>query len=382
MSKKIAIIGASEFQCPLILKAKEMGLETHVFAWKCGDVGESAADFFYPISITEIDEIISICRDVGVDGVCTIGTDLGNITVSNVARTLGLTANSVECVQRSTNKHLMREAFNRGGDPSPKSLQVRSIEDADLSGLKFPLIVKPVDRSGSRCVTKVYEERDLGSAIEEAVGVSFEKAAVVEEFLEGTEYSVEFVSWRGHHTFLALTRKFTTGAPHFIETGHLEPALVDSSTLEKVKAVVSHALDSLGVMFGASHSEIKISPEGRIGIVEIGTRMGGDCIGSHLVPLSTGIDFMKAVIQISLGEEPDLYPISEGQYSMIRFIFGQEDLDVLKQIEREASDALQLSAVDESLSGEIVDSSSRHGFYILKATDYSQLVPFFPKEDW
>ena len=96
VKRKIAIIGASAFQEPLIRKAQEMGLETHVFAWECGDVGETLADEFHPISITEIEEITAVCRELGISGICSIGTDLGNITVSRVANSLGLVANSVE----------------------------------------------------------------------------------------------------------------------------------------------------------------------------------------------------------------------------------------------------------------------------------------------
>ena len=137
MQKKLAIIGASDFQNPLILKAKELGFETHVFAWKCGDIGESSADYFYPISITEIDQIAEKCKSIGVDGICSIGTDLGNITVSKVADKLGLCANSLECIELSTNKHLMREAFFQNGDPSPRSYQVTDVSDAENLNLAY-----------------------------------------------------------------------------------------------------------------------------------------------------------------------------------------------------------------------------------------------------
>lgn len=70
--KKIAIIGASYLQNPLILKAKEMGVETHVFAWECGDIGEQTADFFYPISIVEKEQILEKCKAIEIDGICTI----------------------------------------------------------------------------------------------------------------------------------------------------------------------------------------------------------------------------------------------------------------------------------------------------------------------
>ena len=91
--KKLAIIGASYLQLPLILKAKDLGLETHVFAWAAGDVGEEAADHFYPISITEKDLILEECRKIGISGICSIASDLAVLTVNYVAENMGLTGN-------------------------------------------------------------------------------------------------------------------------------------------------------------------------------------------------------------------------------------------------------------------------------------------------
>ena len=113
--KKLVIIGASDFQNPLILKAKEMGYETHVFAWECGDIGEKTADYFYPVSITEQDEILNICKKIQPDGVTTIGSDLGMVTATYVANGLGLTANSVECEFKASNKYAMRQSLRNTG---------------------------------------------------------------------------------------------------------------------------------------------------------------------------------------------------------------------------------------------------------------------------
>ena len=186
--------------------------------------------------------------------------------------------------------------------------------------ITYPIIVKPVDRSGSRGITKLTTPEGLEEAIESAKIQGFDKHALVEEFATGQEYSVEFISWQGEHHFLAMTKKYTTGAPHFIETAHLEPAPISNEKLEEVKNVVIHALNSLEIQNGASHSELKISKDGRIAIIEIGGRMGGDCIGSNLVELSTGIDFVKAVIQVALGECPDLTPRDATTQAAIRFV--------------------------------------------------------------
>ena len=308
--KKIVIIGANDFQNQLILKAKEMGFETHVFAWKDGAVGAGTADYFYPISIVEVDQILEKCRQIQPDAVASIGSDLANITVSRVAAGLGLPANSEECVRLSTNKYAMREAFANAGIPVPRFYKVDRIE-AYLFGLHLPVIVKPTDRSGSRAITKVTDFKDLPEAIRNAVEQSFEKRAIVEEYLEGEEYSYETISYHGKHTTLAVTKKYTTGSPHFIETGHVEPSGLSEDMLKKIEPVMFRALDALKVTDGASHGEFKITPEGKIRIIEIGSRMGGDCIGSDLVYLSTGYDFMGMVIDVACGKEPVLVPKRE-----------------------------------------------------------------------
>ena len=379
--KKLAIIGASYLQNPLILKAKAMGLETHVFAWQCGDIGETTADYFYPISIVEKDAILAKCREIGVDGICTIATDLGAITVNYVANRLGLTANTDECTFLSTNKHAMREAFFRGGDPSPKSFLVESAEQAQALPLTYPVIVKPTDRSGSRGITKLYDPAGLADAIRDAQEQGFEKKALVEEFAEGDEYSVECISFGGEHHFLAMTKKYTTGVPHFIETGHLEPAPVDVKTLETVKRVVFHALDTLEIKNSASHSELKIAADGTIRLIEIGGRMGGDCIGSDLVMLSTGVDFVRAVIQVALGQKPDLTPVHKGRPAAIRFVFTQRDLDVLHTVEKDHPDYLVRVENLTEISGEVSDSSTRFGAYLMCADDAAQLMPYLPEHE-
>lgn len=378
--KKLAIIGASHFQNPLILKAQELGCETHVFAWECGDIGERTSDFFYPISITEVDAIAQKCREIGVDGICTIGTDLGNITVSRVAAQLGLTANPVDVVDRSTNKHLMRETFARCGDPSPRSYLVGEGDDLSQLKLAYPIIVKPVDRSGSRGITKLVTNEGLADAVALAQEESFSRQAVVEVFMEGEEFSVEFCSWEGEHTFLALTKKFTSGAPGFVETGHLEPAPVSDEVLERVKRVVSHALDSLGVQYGASHSEVMLRSDGTVGIVEIGSRMGGDCIGSDLVYLSSGIDFTAAVVSVALGEKPSLVPTGPSGVSAIRFVFSQEDLDALLRLKRCRPDVLVFESPMQPFDHDVTDSSSRFGYFIMRAESHEELAPWLPRE--
>ena len=369
--KKLAIIGAALFQEPAILKAKDLGIETHVFAWEAGDPGEKMADFFYPISIREKEEILEKCEEIGIDGIISIASDLAMVTVNYVADKMGLTGNSLHATEISTNKFAMREAFEENGDPSPKFVQVDETTDRSIInglGMEYPLIVKPTDRSGSRGVKIVEKEEDLAEAIEFALGESFEKKAIVEEYLLGDEYSVEYISCRGKHYLLAVTEKTTSGPPWFIEMSHIQPAPISDERKARIKAVSDHALDTLQLMDGAGHIELKVDENEIVKIVEIGGRMGGGFIGSDLVELSTGYDFVEAVIRVALGEEIEEPVIEEKQTAGIKFITCKKDLEDYRERKNTRPDTIIRESVDESvdLKDKPDNINDRKGYYIYR----------------
>lgn len=299
---KLAIIGASYLQKPVVERAMAMGIETHCFAWREGSVCADVADFFYPINVVDKELILSQCRQIGIDGVLTIASDITAPTVAYVANNMGLNGNSYECALRANNKYMMREAFSAAGIPCPRYQMVTAVDSLHLNGWKYPLIIKPTDRSGSLGVTKVANEEELIIAVNKAISFSFKKEAIVEEYIEGREISVEFISFHGIHFSLTITDKVTTGAPHFVELEHHQPAQLSDEMYEKIYSITKKALDALGVTNGASHSEYRITTDGDIYVMEIGARMGGDFIGSDLVKLSTGYDFLKGVIDVALNQ--------------------------------------------------------------------------------
>ena len=308
MKEKLVIIGANDFQNQLILKAKELGYETHVFAWRDGAIGEKTSDFFYPISVTEKEKILEKCREIKPVGVCSIASDLTSITVNYVAENLGLPCNPTSEILGYTNKFEMRKKMKANGVKTPAFIKVNDSPDTwKLDGFKFPVIVKPTDRSGSRGITKVYNVDEIENAVHYATKDSFEKSAIIEEFIEGNEYSCECISYHGKHHFLTFTKKYTTGAPNFIETGHREPSDIKEEYQEKIKQNIFQALDALNIQNSASHAEFKIERDGNFGIIEIGARMGGDCIGSDLVRISTGYDFVKMVIDVAVRKRTRFY---------------------------------------------------------------------------
>lgn len=370
--KKLAIIGASYLQEPLVRKAKEMGLYTICFAWREGATCADICDKFYPISIVEKDEILNICQKEKIDGVCTIASDVAAPTVAYVANKMGLIGNDYEAAVRANNKYQMRNAFMKAAVPCPKYIMlteedIQNSEGHDsLQEVQLPLIVKPSDRSGSLGVTKVESKSSFSYAVEKAISVSFKKQAMVEEFIEGREISVEFISYKGKHYPLQITDKVTTEAPHFVELEHHQPSTLTQEQYKEIYTVTSKALDALGLTNGASHSEYKITKDGRIAIMEIGGRMGGDFIGSDLVRLSTGYDFVRGVIEVALGQFVN--PVfSLKKHSGVYFLCRETEwlLKCLSNADN-MPEVVQYDITDEELRN-VTCSADRSGYLIYQA---------------
>ena len=241
--------------------------------------------------------------------------------------------------------------------------------------------MKATDRSGSRGVSKVYNQQELMEGIDYAKEVSFEKRALIEEYIDGDEYSCESISYNGEHYCLAITKKYTTGAPHFIETAHVEPAPLNHQMNKRIEIEVKKALDALDIKYGASHAEFKIDIHGNIKFIEIGSRMGGDCIGSHLVHISTGYDFVGMVIDIACGKEPDFSHSKIADYAVSCFVMDQASLDLLAKAKQEIPDRIIYKKdIEELPNTEITDSSTRYGMFVLALDDIQDVNAYLPEK--
>lgn len=366
MMKKLAIIGASYLQEPIVKKAKEMGIYTICFAWADGATCAEICDKFYDISIIEKELILEICQKEQIDGITTIASDTATLTVNYVAAKMGLISNPDDYSETCTNKYKMRQCFMDAEVPSPRFALVDDEGKYSIKGFRFPLIVKPTDRSGSRGVEKVLDPVQLDSAIERARKDSFEHKAIIEEFVTGREISVEGISFEGKHTILQITDKVTTGAPFFVELEHHQPSSLSEEIKSKVKQIVLNALDALHIQYGASHSELKIDEDGNVRVIEIGARMGGDFIGSNLVQLSTGYDFVKGVIDVALGtfEEPKL---TQRNYSGVYFLC--KETEWVKPLIEHSKDypAIVEARITDSALRNIECSGDRSGYLIYQS---------------
>ncbi len=326
MKKKVAIIGANEQQNPLILKAKEMGLETHTFAWQTGsDIGEKTSDFFYPISAGNKDDILSKCAELEIDAVISIGSDIAARSAAYVAQQLKLPGNSYEDVRAASNKLTFRKKLAENGIPQPDYAEIGDVIPFDaLKSLNYPLVVKPSDRSGARGLSVIADASELISAINTARDISFERKAIVEEYVNGQLYSCECISVNGKHHIVALTqRDVRIIGGRVCEYNHSQPALLPHSVCERMREFVNKILSCLNLGYGAASIEFIVDSDNNVFIVELTPSMYGDYIGTDLVPLSYGYDYTGAVLNIACGNSPAIPSDVPKMRSSVLFTYNE-----------------------------------------------------------
>ena len=312
--KKIMILGASILQLPAIRKAKEMGLQVITV-----DMDENAIGFKEEgiicevISTIDSEKILEAAKKHNIDGIMTLASGMPMRSVAIVAKEMGLVGITEQTALNATNKAEMRQCLKESGVPIPQFFRVSSKEEYEeaidyFKTSKLKCIVKPADNSGSRGVdllSDLSDEELISRAYEYSKSYSRGGDIVVEEYMEGPEVSVETLSVDGECHIIQITDKLTTGAPYFVEMGHSEPSAQPEDIKVRISEVASAAVKAIGIENGPSHTEIKVTKDGPK-IVELGARLGGDNITTHLVPLSTGVDMVECCIKIALGEKPDL----------------------------------------------------------------------------
>lgn len=287
-------------------------------------VGLKYADKAICANITNEAEMLEIARKEKIDGVIHPCSEVSMNVMGRINDELNLSGVSRRQAVVATNKHLMREAFEKGDAPSPVSVLTESAEDAWERFRSFDGdgILKPSRNSGSRGIAKVEKGKESKEVFfrkyEVALEESRDNSVLIEQFIEGPEFSVEIIVWDGKVNILTVTDKKTTEAPHFVELGHNQPSCFPPETVALIKDAAMRGVKALGVDKCACHAEVKVQ-NGKAYLMEIGARMGGDFISTVLTRLSTGVDMVAAAIDCALNIEPDLTPKVAPQGVCIRY---------------------------------------------------------------
>lgn len=319
------VLAAGLLQIPVIKKAREMGYYVIAVDDDPNAPGMELADkAIVPNGLCDEEKVLAIAKSEQIDGVIHPCSEVAMNVMGRINDELHLSGISKEIAVRATNKHLMREAFEQYGAPSPIS---RCFNDAELAWgcfcteLEGDAILKPSRNSGSRGIAKVSSDikgEDFKYLFDRAKNESRDNSVMLEQFIEGPEFSVEIIVWNGEPHVIAVTDKKTTEAPYFVELGHNQPSIYPLDTQLKLMNGAIAGCKALGLTNCAAHCELKIQ-DGKAFLMEIGARMGGDFISTELTHLSTGIDMVAATINVVLGIEPNLHPIEPTQGVCIRY---------------------------------------------------------------
>lgn len=366
MKEKIAVIGANEPMIPFYRQAKALGYEIIGIAIEKGAVCKKFCDRFYPVSFADKDDVVEVCRKENVGGIISFSLESALPTVAYVANKLGLVSNSEESIKLTQSKFAQRQALEKAGIPVPKYYLVENEDDLKKVQCRFPVIVKPVDSGGSQGICKVESQDKLTEAYRYAVDYSPTSKAIVEEFVDGREFSVEYISHQGNHYFLQITDKVTSGAPRFVEMQHHQPANISETVWNRIKEMVEDALTALKIENSASHTEIKWNSNNELFIIETGARMGGDYITSDLVRLSTGYDFVEGAIKLAVGKfEVPTFP--KPMYSGVYFYskLAPEVGDII-QMHNKWPEIVEWEYSDEPLM-EVKSNADRRGYLLYQS---------------
>ncbi|MBZ8177035.1 ATP-grasp domain-containing protein [Corynebacterium poyangense] len=397
MRESIIILGASVLQIPLIKKAADLGYRTVVLDRNSNADGRFLCDEFFEISTVDRVGVEKVAERIDPVAIITAATDLPINVISSVSKKLGLKSIGPDCARRCTNKAEMMGALKSVDLAIPRYTVVSSYDDfrsaafelasidssSDLASMNEckaafdpDILIKPVDCSGSRGVVKIasLKDQDLRFAWKYSTAASTYGKFIVSEFMHGPEVSVEMFMEGGRVRFAEITDKATTGSPEFVEIGHSQPCMLAADIQENILTLAEDAVDVLGIDEGPAHVEIIVDREETPRIVEVGARLGGDFITSHLVPLSTGVDLLAATINHACGKRAD-FRRTKQQGTAIRYILPYFNSDRFAKCGNHVVKGVVHAHLPETISalseGKL-DSASRIGEVICTGKDVNE----------
>lgn len=332
--KAVLIFGVGPLQESIIGRAQKMGLYTVGIDPAKDAVCRDAVDAFEVVGGQDYEGTCAVVEKYGIDAIVTAATDKPLVMMARVAEKYGFPFFSVETARWSTDKFQMKQRFMEGGVPCAKGRLIKTVEET--ADMVYPVIIKPRDNSGSRGVKLCRNREELEASMSEAFEVSKLDTVLVEEFIEGLEYSIEGLHYDGKNEVIQFTEKKTTEFPYNVELGHKQPANISDEQKDAIRDIVARIGKALKFENCPSHTELKINERG-IFVIETSPRLGGDYITSTLVPLSTGVNMEDELLKISVGEPVKIF-VSHKQFSGIRFFSFREgwhvhnvpDLQVVK----------------------------------------------------
>ena len=375
-AKSILVFGCGELQQSIIGRAHKKGLFV-VGIDPCADAFcKDDVDAFEVVGGQDYEGTCAVVEKYGLDAIATAATDKPLVMMARIAEKYGFPFFSVDTAKWATDKYQMKQRFLEGGVPCARGRLVKSVEETD--DMVYPVIVKPRDNSGSRGVKLCRAREDLIASMAEALDYSKLDSVLVEEFIEGQEYSIESLHYDGKSEVIQFTEKKTTEFPYNVELGHKQPANLTEEQKSNIRRIISTIGNALHFENCPSHTELKINERG-IFVIETSPRLGGDFITSTLVPLSTGINMEDQLLNIALGEQVDTKTGHVDKASGVEYFQFPEgmlmpDISSICSMANESGIySFNLKLKEGNLVGKITSSLNRYGEFIAFSASREEL---------
>ncbi|MBR5402577.1 MAG: ATP-grasp domain-containing protein [Treponema sp.] len=314
MMENILILGAGLMQKPAILSAKELGYKVITVDADKKAVAIPLADEFYQIDLKDRDGILELAQKLkatpeGLAGVFTAGTDF-SASVSYVCERLGLSAHSFNAALNASIKTQMRSCFEKEHVPSPAFVKVckddinPALYETVINKMSLPLVVKPVDNMGARGCRMVRSREEFLPSVQTAVECSRTGFAIVEEYMEGPEFSIDALVYQGKFIVTGFAIRHIKYEPYFIEVGHTMPAVLDKKMHDELISVFALGAKAEGLSCGAAKADIKYTSKGPM-IGEIAGRLSGGYMSGWTYPYASDLNLTKQGIIIAAGKKPE-----------------------------------------------------------------------------
>ena len=385
MVKKIMILGGGERQLPLIKKAKELGLYVVLCDFRDNVPGIALSDIHYQVNTLDSSQLEEVGLKELPNGVLT-NSEPAFISMTEMAEKFGLRCMSIESTKLYKNKFLMREFCHQHGLLSPRYRCCTKIEEAldFFNGLQKKCIIKPLDNSASRGVFSVNNVNEIKERFEECFRAtsSTNPAIIIEEYVVGTEFTIDGLMTSNGHRCLAISEK-----KHFSYNENVACQLLFDNKNEhydynELRQVNDQLVDLTGIPFGLTHAEYKFS-NGNFYLIEIQARGGGSFIATDIVPFISGVDSYTEYIKWAVGDPVNVdydYGKMTERCSVLHFFDVPGKGGVVKEIKGldyfdSLGDQMMYHlnfAVGDTIQ-EAKDDSTRIGWYILKSPNRADL---------
>ena len=338
MQKKVLLLGGSHFQVPSVKKAKELGYYTITCDYLPDNPGHKYADEYHNVSTTDKEAVLKLAKDLKIDGIVCYASDPAAPTAASVAEKMGLPGQPYKSVEILSNKDLFRKFLTENNFNVPRARGYCSVDEAikDFSNFKLPVMVKPVDSSGSKGVTKISDIKNLESAIKYALNFSRNKRFIIEEYVEKFGYQIagDGFSVDGKLVFRCFANEhfnLKAGNP-FVPIGESWPYNMPMHIHDKIHNETQRLLDLLGMKTGAYNFDVRIDKDENVILMELGPRNGGNLI-AQVIEYATGVDTVKYTIEAAMGKDCSDLKMVEPNGFWSCFMVHSKKAGILKSVE-------------------------------------------------